>query len=179
MSEQGSWKKRLHYYMNYPKEGVTFIDLMPVLADRQAFTNLVSDMAEIVGFSGYPNRIVCPEARGFILGGAVADRCGIGLVPVRKSGKLPGAVLSESYTLEYGDNVVEMQPASIKPGDCVVVVDDVLATGGTAVAAAKLAARAGAQVIGFVFAVEIEDLRGVDTILEEFPGVPIHSVVSK
>ena len=122
------------------------------------------------------DRIVGLEARGFILGGAIAHQLGKGFVPIRKQGKLPGKTLSQAYTLEYGEAVMEIHEDAIEPGEKVLVVDDLLATGGTAVAGLKLLERLGADVIGSAFVIDLPDLGG-RRVLEGL-DMPVHCLCS-
>ncbi|WP_029287072.1 adenine phosphoribosyltransferase [Cellulomonas sp. HZM] len=142
---------------DYPEPGVLFRDITPLLADADALADVVAAMARAAG----PVDLVAGmEARGFLLAAPIAVALGAGLVPVRKAGKLPGPVLAESYALEYGSATVEIHPATVRAGARVLVVDDVLATGGTAAATVRLLERCGASVVALSFLVEIEALGG-------------------
>ncbi|MHB8329072.1 MAG: adenine phosphoribosyltransferase [Acidimicrobiales bacterium] len=143
---------------DFPRPGVVFKDITPVLADARAFAASVSWMAG--AFDGAVDKVVAVEARGFILGGPVAYALGAGLVPVRKVGKLPAATVAEGYTLEYGESTLEMHVDALAPGDRVLVVDDVIATGGTALATIALIRRAGATLVGVVALLELGALGG-------------------
>jgi adenine phosphoribosyltransferase len=144
---------------DYPIEGVTFRDITPLLGDSSALAQAVNGMVE--KFEGVPiDRVVGVEARGFIFGAAVAYRAGAGFVPVRKAGKLPWAVVREEYNLEYGSDKLEIHRDAIHPGERILIVDDVLATGGTAAATAKLVETLGGVVAGLAFLLEIDDLGG-------------------
>ena len=143
---------------DYPEPGVLFRDIMPLLADAAAFAEVVGALA---GDAPGPVDLVAGmEARGFLLAAPVAVAQGAGVVPVRKVGKLPGPVASQSYALEYGTAAVEVQPFTIPDGARVLVVDDVLATGGTAAATVELLESCGATVVGLSFLVELEALGG-------------------
>lgn len=144
---------------DFPKQGILFIDVTTALQDARAWQISLDFMAENLP-EDKPDYIVGMEARGFIYGAALAAKLGIGFVPVRKPGKLPAATISESYELEYGSDVIEMHKDALKPGDKVLLVDDLLATGGTAEAAAKLVRKAGAEVVGASFFVELPPLKG-------------------
>jgi adenine phosphoribosyltransferase len=144
---------------DFPKPGIVFKDLTPLFRDGLAFRALVEAMAAPYRDADVA-AVLGVEARGFILGAAVALHLGVGFVPARKPGKLPAKTDRESYSLEYGDDCLELHLGSFAPGDRVLIVDDVIATGGTARAALALARRQGAVVVGVAFAVEIDFLRG-------------------
>jgi len=143
---------------DYPSKGVVFKDITPLLADGEALALVVDYLGSRV--EGPVDLVVGMEARGFILGAPVATRLGAGFVPVRKAGKLPGPTISASFDLEYGSATVEVHPETITPGARVLVVDDVLATGGTAAATVKLVEEAGGVVVGLSFLMELEFLQG-------------------
>jgi len=143
---------------DFPEPGVLFRDITPLLADADAFAQTCDALAALV--DGPVDLVAGMEARGFLLAAPVAVRLGAGLIPVRKAGKLPGPSASESYSLEYGDATIELHPATVPAGARVLVIDDVLATGGTAAATVRLLERCGAHVAGVVFLVEIEALGG-------------------
>ena len=147
---------------DFPKPGIVFKDITPILERGEAFGALTRHMAERV--PAHVNKIVAIESRGFILGSAVAQYLRCGLVIVRKPGKLPRATLRETYELEYGSDALEVHEDALRRGDRVVVIDDVLATGGTAAAAERLCDRIGAQVLTSIFLMEIEVLRGRDKL---------------
>jgi adenine phosphoribosyltransferase len=143
---------------DYPQPGVVFKDITPLLADGETFTAVVEHLARSV--EGPVDLVAGMEARGFILGAPVATALGAGFVAVRKVGKLPGPTLAASYDLEYGTATVELQPETVPSGARVLVVDDVLATGGTAAATARLLEDAGGTVVGLSFLMELEFLHG-------------------
>ncbi|GIG31728.1 adenine phosphoribosyltransferase [Cellulomonas oligotrophica] len=146
---------------DFPSPGIQFRDIMPLLADAAAFAEVVAHLAQAARDEhGGIDLVAGMEARGFLLAAPVATTLGAGLVPVRKSGKLPGPVEQVSYALEYGEASVEVQPFTIRPGARVLVIDDVLATGGTAAATVDLLERCGAQVVGLSFLVELSALDG-------------------
>lgn len=153
----------LHRYVrtipDFPKPGIQFKDISPLLADARAFREVIERMAHNVGREG-AQCIVGLEARGFIFGVAIAQHLNLPFVPVRKAGKLPGDVERLSYDLEYGKATIEMQRDAIAPGIRVAVVDDLLATGGTAGAAERLISALGGTVTGFHFAIELAELEG-------------------
>ena len=144
---------------DFPRPGIVFKDITLLLGDATAFTAAVAAMAEPYVDRGV-EIVAGIESRGFILGGAVADHLGAGFALVRKEGRLPAARISQSYTLEYGEAVVEMHSDAIQPGQRVLIVDDLLATGGTAEAAAALVDRLGGDIVGFAFLIELSDLGG-------------------
>jgi adenine phosphoribosyltransferase len=144
---------------NFPEPGIIFKDITPVLKHPQALKEVVDLMTEHAR-QLKPDVIAGIESRGFVFGLPIAINLGLGFVPVRKLGKLPGEKISEEYALEYGTNTVEMHTDAVEPGQRVVVVDDLLATGGTASAAARLIERLGGTVAGFVFLIELTFLEG-------------------
>jgi adenine phosphoribosyltransferase len=144
---------------DYPQPGVTFRDITPLLADGKAFGQVIEALAEGVGVHGV-DRVLAIEARGFIVGAPVANHLGAGFVPVRKAGKLPWAVAREEYELEYGSDRLEIHRDAIPPGERIVIVDDVLATGGTAAATVRLVEGLGGVVAGLAFVMELEGLGG-------------------
>ncbi len=144
---------------DYPKAGILFQDITPVLRDGRLLKEVVSGMCSPFRGSGVTH-VLGIEARGFILGGAVATVLGAGFAPARKPGKLPWERATESYDLEYGSDALEAHRDALSPGDRVLVVDDVLATGGTARAAGQLTRSLGAELVGWSFLLEIGALRG-------------------
>lgn len=144
---------------NFPKEGIIFRDISPLMADGKAYqyaTQQIVDYAKKIG----AEMIVGPEARGFIVGCPVAYKLGIGFTPARKKGKLPRETVSVQYGLEYGTDELHLHKDAIKPGQKVLICDDLLATGGTMVAAAELVEKLGGEVVGMAFLVELLDLNG-------------------
>lgn len=152
-------KAALRAFPDFPVQGVTFQDVGPVLANPDLLRRVVDTMAE--PHQGHVDLVAGIESRGFILGAPLALRLGVGFIPVRKAGKLPGRVLHETYDLEYGQAMLEIQDGIFARGDRVLIVDDVIATGGTAQAAARLVERAGGQVVGHQFMLEIAALHGL------------------
>jgi adenine phosphoribosyltransferase len=148
---------------DFPMDGVLFYDITPVLQNPRAFREVVLIMAEKV-HNMKPDVIVGVESRGFVLGAPVALELGLGFVPVRKMGKLPAETVRAEYSLEYGTNIVEMHKDAIEPGQRVVIVDDLLATGGTAAASTQLIEELGGTVAGLVFLVELSFLNGRDRL---------------
>ena len=155
---------------DYPQPGVMFKDITPLLADGPALTAVVSALAE--GYDGV-DKVAGIEARGFILAAPVAIQLGAGFVPVRKQGKLPGPTYAQSYDLEYGSATIEVHQDAFAPGERVLIVDDVLATGGTGAATAELVRKAGAEVTGFAVILELSFLHGRPRL----PDVPIRSLL--
>ena len=158
-ADQSSLRSYVRDIADYPIEGVTFRDITPLLGNAAALAQAVDGMVE--QFDGVEiDHVVGVEARGFIFGAAVAYRAGAGFVPVRKAGKLPWAVVREEYSLEYGSDKLEIHRDAIHPGERILIVDDVLATGGTAAATAKLVEALGGVVAGLSFLIEIDELGG-------------------
>ena len=144
---------------DFPTPGVGFKDITPLLADHAAFASTIDRLTE--AFRGQPiHRVLGIEARGFIVAAPVAYRFGAGFTPVRKAGKLPWNVEAEEYSLEYGNDLLEIHTDAVAPGERVLIIDDVLATGGTAAATARLVERLGAEVAGFGFIIELAFLGG-------------------
>jgi len=148
---------RIRDVPDYPQAGVVFKDITPLLADGAAFRSVIDVMAETYG---PVEKVAGIEARGFILAAPVAARLGAGFVPIRKKGKLPGTTFAQDYQLEYGTATIEVLTDAFDPGDRVLVIDDVLATGGTARATADLVQRAGARVAGISVLLELSFLHG-------------------
>ncbi len=148
---------RIRDVADYPQPGVVFKDITPLLADGAAFRAVIDGLATTYG---PVDKVAGIEARGFILAAPVAARLGAGFVPIRKKGKLPGATFAEEYQLEYGTATIEVQTDAFDPGDRVLIIDDVLATGGTARATADLVQRAGARVAGISVLLELSFLPG-------------------
>jgi len=165
--------RRIRDIPDYPQPGVMFKDITPLLADRTAFSGVVDAMVAFRG-AHTVDVVVGVEARGFILAAPVAYHMGAGFVPVRKGGKLPAATLHEDYALEYGTGVMELHADALEPGARVLVVDDVLATGGTAAAAVSLVRQTGADVVGVAVLIEIAALGGRSAL----PGLDVHALLT-
>jgi adenine phosphoribosyltransferase len=148
---------------NFPREGILFKDITTLLQDAAAFKQAVDLMAETYRNKGV-QLVVGVESRGFIFGGALAYLLNAGFIPVRKEGKLPGEKISEAYALEYGSAVLEIHKDAIKRGEAVVIVDDLLATGGTARATARLVEQLGGKVVGISFLIELKFLKGAENL---------------
>lgn len=150
---------------DWPKEGVVFKDITPLLSSPEGFRLAIDTLAEHYADAGV-TKVMGAEARGFIFGGALAYRLGAGFVPARKPGKLPWTTSQVTYELEYGTDSLEVHADAFGEGDIVLIVDDVLATGGTAAAKAELVASTGARVAGFAFLIELDFLNGRDKLPE-------------
>lgn len=150
---------------NFPREGILFKDITTLLQDARAFRQAVDLMAQTY-YDKSVELVVGVESRGFIFGGALAYLLNAGFVPVRKEGKLPSQKISESYALEYGSAVLEIHKDAIRPGEAVVIVDDLLATGGTARATAHLVQQLGGRVVGISFLIELKFLKGAAHLSE-------------
>lgn len=156
----------------FPKKEVIFRDITPILTSPKAMRHVTRKMADFIEDHD-ANIVLAPEARGFFFGLPAAVEADVAFAPVRKPGKLPREVVSESYELEYGTDTLQMHADALKPGDRVVIIDDLLATGGTVAAIRKMAEKQGAEVVGCAFVVELDDLHGQDKL----PGLPILSLV--
>ncbi|MCL2473868.1 MAG: adenine phosphoribosyltransferase [Alphaproteobacteria bacterium] len=164
-------KDHIRSIPDYPKEGILFYDISTLLADGKAWQETVSRMADIIA-PLRPDYVCGVDARGFLIGAAVAAKLGIGFVMVRKKGKLPGEVTSRSYTLEYGENTLEIQTDIMRQGTKAVLCDDLLATGGTAGAAIELIKSLNVSVVQAVFIIELDFLSGRSNI-----SVPVSSLI--
>jgi adenine phosphoribosyltransferase len=159
---------------DYPKPGILFRDITPMLANAQAFNFILAEMSK---HSGDAEVIAGIEARGFIFGSALAAHTELSFVPIRKSGKLPYKTISAQYGLEYGTDEIEVHVDAFLPNQKVLIVDDVLATGGTLLAAIELTKRCGAEVAGILVLMELEFLEGRKRIADEYPDLRISSLV--
>jgi adenine phosphoribosyltransferase len=167
------FKKHIADVPDFPKKGIIFKDITPLLADPKAFAEMIDGLAE--PFKGQGVQIVAGiESRGFLLATPIALRLGAGVVPIRKKGKLPRAVKSASYALEYGTDSIEAHADAFKKGAKVLIVDDVLATGGTAAAAVKLVREIGGEIVGTSFLIELGFLDG----RKKLPGLRVSSLVT-
>src|SRR5215475_5651895 len=156
-------KSTVRTIKDYPKQGILFRDITTLLADARAFRRAVDEMVQPWAGSKI-DKVAGIEARGFILGGAVAHQCSAGFVPIRKKGKLPHTTVRIAYSLEYGIDEMEMHEDAVAPGDRVILVDDLIATGGTAEGAVKLLRRIGAEVLAACFIVDLPELGGADKL---------------
>ena len=167
-------KDYIRTIVDFPHEGIMFRDVTTLFVDLRGFRMAIDQL--LLPYAGVRfDKVVGLEARGFILGGAVAHQLSAGFVPVRKKGKLPGAVISEEYQLEYGEAVVEVHDDAIEAGEKILIVDDLLATGGTAEAGIKLVERLGGEIIGCAFIVDLPDLGGRKRV--EALGMDVHTLV--
>ncbi|MFD8072948.1 adenine phosphoribosyltransferase [Streptomyces sp. NBC_00510] len=168
---------RIRDVPDYPKPGVMFKDITPLLADPGAFNALIDALAGLCARHG-ADKVVGLEARGFILAAPAAARAGLGFVPVRKAGKLPGATLGQAYDLEYGTAEIEVHQDAFSAGDRVLVIDDVLATGGTAEASLELIRRTGADVAGVAVLLELGFLGGRARLARSLGGAPLEALIA-
>ena len=166
-------KKYIRDIPDFPKKGIVFKDITPLLKDSRAFAMMAESIAvnhEDLGVT----HVAVIESRGFLLGSAVASQLGVGLIPIRKKGKLPWKVHQASYELEYGTDVIEVHQDAAGPGDKVLIVDDVIATGGTAKAACELVEKLGAKVAGIALLIELGFLKG----REKLPGRDVQALIT-
>lgn len=161
------YKKYIANVKDFPIEGIMFRDITPLMGDGEAFKAACDELIEFAKVQ-HAEVIVGPESRGFIFGCPIAYSLGLGFVPVRKPNKLPRETISTSYQLEYGTNTLCMHKDAIKPGQKVLIIDDLLATGGTIKAAINLVEKLGGTVVGIGFLVELVDLKGRD-LIREYP----------
>ena len=166
-----SVKDYIRTIVDFPHEGILFRDVTTLFADARGFRMAVDQL--LTPYAGEPiDKVVGLEARGFILGGAVAHQLSVGFVPIRKKGKLPGQTISQAYKLEYGEAIMELHEDALQPGERVLIVDDLLATGGTCEAGIRLVERLGATVVGCAFVVDLPELGG-RKLLERL-GMSVH-----
>ena len=156
-------KEKIRVIEGFPKEGISFKDITTLVADGEAFKESIDRIVEHLKDKNV-DVILGPEARGFIFGVPVAYALGVGFVPVRKKGKLPAETVSVDYSLEYGVDVLEIHKDAIKKGQKVVIIDDIIALGGTVEAVAKLVEKVGAEVVALDFAIELTELKGRDKL---------------
>ncbi len=168
-----NFKDKLRHVMDFPKEGIDFIDITTVLQDAEAFRTCMDSFRTLAEEMGDFDIIVGSESRGFIFGAPLAYHMSKGFVPVRKKGKLPYKTIREEYDLEYGKDVLEMHADAIMPGQRVLIVDDLLATGGTTQANIRLIEKLGGEVAGIVYFIEIASLNGRDKL----KGYKVESIV--
>jgi adenine phosphoribosyltransferase len=170
---QMDFGKYIRKIPDWPKKGILFRDITPLLADSKAFAASVKQLCK--DFKKMPvDYVAAVEARGFIFGSAAAVELGVGFIPVRKKGKLPGATKSVTYDLEYGQDTLEVHKDSIEKGANVLMVDDLLATGGTMAAACELIEKVGGKVMGIAFLIELSELGGRDRL----QGYDLHVIMT-
>lgn len=166
-------KKFIRDIPDFPKKGIVFKDITPLLKDPRAFGAMAESMAVSYEDTGVTHVAVI-ESRGFLLGSAIASQLGVGVIPIRKKGKLPWKVHQASYELEYGTDVIEVHQDAAGPGDRILIVDDVIATGGTAKAACELVEKLGAKVAGVALLIELSFLKG----REKLPGRDVQALIT-
>ena len=159
---------------DFPKPGIEFRDISTLLADGEGFAASIDAMVALARPLN-PDRIIAIDARGFLFGAPVAVALGAGVIPARKKGKLPGATLGVDYALEYGTDRLELHVGAVLPGHRALIVDDLIATGGTALACVNLLREAGAEVVGALFAIDLPDLGGADRL--RAAGIPVSSLM--
>jgi adenine phosphoribosyltransferase len=173
--DAGALKALVRTIPDFPKPGIQFRDISTLLADGEGFAAAIDAMATLARPFA-PDRIIAIDARGFLFGAPVAVELGAGVIPARKRGKLPGATLGVDYDLEYGTDRLELHVGAVLPGHRAVIIDDLIATGGTALACVKLLREAGAEVAGAVFAIDLPDLGGADRLRAE--NIPVSALMS-
>lgn len=166
-------KAKLRHVINFPKEGIDFIDITTVLQDADALKQCVDELKVLASGMGDFDLVVGPESRGFIFGAPLAYEMNKGFVPIRKKGKLPYKTIKVEYQLEYGTDILELHEDAVKPGQKVIIVDDLLATGGTTESNIRLIEKLGGQVAGIVYFIEIAFLNGRDKL----KGYKVESLV--
>ena len=165
-------KQSIRSIPDFPKKGILFRDITTLLKEPQRFKDAVEIIAEKY-IEQRIDKVIAVEARGFIFGGAIAYKLGAGFIPVRKKGKLPAEVLEATYELEYGTDTLQVHRDAISRNDKVLIVDDLLATGGTAKAVCQLIEEIGAEIVGIEFLIELTDLQGIGKL----KGYPVHSII--
>ena len=168
-------KRLIRTIPDYPKKGVMFRDVTTLFGDPGGFKQAIEEMAAPFGGARVES-VAGIEARGFILGGAIADRLGCGFVPIRKKGKLPWKTVGQEYTLEYGVDTIEMHEDAIDSGERILIVDDLIATGGTAEAAVKLVKRSGGDIVGATFIIDLPELGGAKRLASH--GIKCHVLMA-
>ncbi len=174
--ERFDYESKIISIPDYPESGIIFKDITPLYADAEALASLTDDIAAQFADKGITKVVGC-EALGFPVAAPVAYKLGVGFVPARKPGKLPRAAYTQSYSLEYGTDELQIHKDALGPDDVVLIADDLVATAGTAVATAKLIERTGAKVAGFAFIIELAFLNPRDIISKDYGDVDIFSLV--
>ena len=173
MPKSRSVRDYIRTIVDFPHEGIMFRDVTTLFADARGFRMAIDQMLH--PYAGTEiDKVVGLEARGFILGGAIAHQLSVGFVPIRKKGKLPGRTISQDYKLEYGEAIVEIHDDAIAPGEKILLVDDLLATGGTAAAGIRLVERLGGEIVSCAFIIDLPDLGG-RRVLEDM-GMDVHAL---
>lgn len=168
-----NFKDYIRVIEDFPTPGISFKDITTLLKDGKAYRAAIQELRNMV--EQYQIDLIAgPEARGFVIGAPLALELGVGFVPVRKSGKLPGETISASYSLEYGSDQLAMHKDAILPGQRVLIADDLLATGGTIATVVDLVQQLGGVIVGAAFLIELEELRG----RKKFEGIEVHSLVT-
>ncbi|GIP16883.1 adenine phosphoribosyltransferase [Paenibacillus montaniterrae] len=168
-----NFKDYIRVIEDFPTPGISFKDITTLLKDGQAYRAAIQELRSMV--EKYQIDLIAgPEARGFVIGAPLALELGVGFVPVRKSGKLPGETISASYSLEYGSDQLAMHKDAIVPGQRVLIADDLLATGGTIATVVELVQKLGGVIVGAAFLIELEELQG----RKKFEGIEVHSLVT-
>ncbi len=175
MSFEGDLRSTIRNIPDYPKKGIVFRDITTLLGDARAFRRAVDELVQPWAGSKI-DKVAGIEARGFILGGAVAHQVSAGFVPIRKKGKLPHTTVRIAYSLEYGIDEMEMHEDAVKKGERVILVDDLIATGGTAEGAVKLLRQMGAEVLAACFVIDLPELGGADKLRKM--DVPVRTLIS-
>lgn len=170
------FSKSISSYKDFPKKGIIFRDFLPSIKDGKVFHDMIDTLADFAK-QQKADVIVGPESRGFLLGTPMAYKLGLGFVPAQKPGKLPGQTISATYGLEYGKDTLYMEKGAIKPGQRVVLVDDLIATGGTADATIKLVQKLGGKVVGAAFVIELDALHGRDKLKQNIKDLQIKTLV--
>ncbi len=174
--EKFDYESKIISIPDYPEPGVIFKDITPLFADPKALAALTDDIAAQFTNKGI-TKVIGSEARGFLVGAPVAYKLGVGFIPARKPGKLPRDVYSQSYSLEYGTDELQIHKDALEPGDVVLIADDLVATAGTAVATAKLVEQTGAKVAGFAFILELAFLNPREEISKDYEDAEVFSLV--
>ncbi|MCA0870939.1 adenine phosphoribosyltransferase [Seohaeicola saemankumensis] len=173
MPKKTDVKDYIRTIVDFPHDGIMFRDVTTLFSDPRGFRMAIDQMLH--PYAGMRiDKVVGLEARGFILGGAIAHQLSVGFVPIRKKGKLPGTTISQDYTLEYGEAIVEIHDDAIEAGEKILVVDDLLATGGTCAAGIKLIERLGGEIVSCAFVIDLPDLGG-RKVLEDM-GMDVHAL---
>ncbi|MDV0447232.1 Adenine phosphoribosyltransferase [Methanosarcinaceae archaeon Ag5] len=163
-------KEKVRIIEDFPFAGISFKDITPLLSDPDVYVETINQLEKVVqNLDEKPDIIVAPESRGFFFGIPLSFKMGIGFAPARKPGKLPCEVVSQEYTLEYGTNSIEMHKDAISPGTKVLIVDDLIATGGTLLATAQLVEKMGGDIVGMIAVIELTDIGGLEKLKKYNP----------